>query len=252
MHKVKYIAKPTGEKLAYVQAKRGLPHIVFLSGFKSDMTGSKALEMDAWCAAEGYSFTRFDYRGHGQSDGDFLDGCIGDWLDDALHILEHVVAEPCILIGSSMGGWLSLLAALKRPEQVKALTLIAPAPDFTERLMWQQFSPEQQHAMQVLGYVDLPNCYDDGEPYRITKKLIEDGRQHLLLNGALAKLKQPIRILHGMADVDVPWQISAEIAEQVASEDVEIHYIKNASHRMSEPVQLELLKQTVAGLIQNL
>lgn len=256
MTETQYYTKKSGEKLAYVQQKRAAPHVVFLSGFKSDMTGSKAMAVDEYCEAEKLSYTRFDYRGHGVSDGEFLDGCISGWLDDTLDMLDHVVCEPCIIIGSSMGGWLALLAAIKRPEQIKALIGIAPAPDFTERLMWEAFTEEQQQTLMQQGYVDLPNCYDDGEPYRITKKLIEDGRQNLLFNipshlmgeGAIP-IKCPIRLLHGMADVDVPWQISNQIAEQVASDDVQTHFIKNAGHRMSEPEQLELLNHTLGQLI---
>lgn len=282
---MQYYTKTTDEKLAYMQHKRSAPHVVFLSGFKSDMTGSKAMAVDEYCAAQNLSYTRFDYRGHGSSDGEFLDGCISDWLDDTLDILNHVVCDPCIVIGSSMGGWLALLAALKRPEQIQALIGIAPAPDFTEKLMWEAFTKEQQQALTQQGYVDLPNCYDDGEPYRITQKLIEDGRKNLLMSpcsvsprtwdaasqadgslglltspeqndksvdrrGDISKLNLPIRLLHGMADVDVPWQTSNQIAQQVASEDVEVHFIKNAGHRMSDPAQLELLTHTLSGLIQ--
>lgn len=251
MSGIQYYTKSNCEKLAYMQHKRNTPsgvkHVVFLGGFKSDMQGSKAMALDGWCAERGVGFTRFDYRGHGQSDGEFLDGCIGDWLEDTLDILDHIVGEPCMVVGSSMGGWLGLLAALRRPEQVRALTLIAPAPDFTEKLIWQQATDEQKQQMDKQGYFDIPNCYADEEPFRITKKLIEDGRRHLILDAAIA-ISAPIRLLHGMADEDVPWQMSTQIAEQVVSEDVEIHLLKNAGHRMSEPEQLELLIHTLAGL----
>ena len=244
---MQHYTKTTGEKLAYIQHKRNTPHVVFIHGFKSDMGGTKCVAVDAWCEEQGISYTRFDCRGHGQSDGEFLDGCISDWLDDTLDILDHVVAEPCILIGSSMGGWLALLAALKRPKQIQALIGIAPAPDFTENLIWAQASKEQQEQLMQQGYYDVPNCYDDGEPYRITKKLIEDGRNHLIMGNPI-NINIPVRLLHGMADEDVPWQLSAKIAEQVTSDDVEIHTIKNAGHRMSEPGELELLKRTLSEL----
>lgn len=274
---IHFFTKPTGEKLAYMQAKRKAPHFVFLPGFKSDMSGSKAVAVEAWCEEQNLSYTRFDYRGHGQSDGAFLDGCIGDWLDDVLDILDHVVAEPCILIGSSMGGWIALLAALKRPAQIQALVGIAAAPDFTERLMWQAFSEAQKQQLTAEGVVYLPSCYGE-EDYAITKKLIDDGREHLILSprpasprawdaasradGSLGLLASPvtnmteginitcpIRLLHGMADEDVPWQISCEVAQQVASDDVQVHLLKNAGHRMSEPEQLALLMDTLSGLV---
>ena len=218
------------------------------------MTGSKALAIDSWCAEHQYSYTRFDYRGHGQSDGAFLDGCITDWLEDTPDILDHVVAEPCIIIGSSMGGWLALLAAIRRPKQIRALVGIAAAPDFTERLMWQALTNEQKQQLTADGIVYLPSCSGGGD-YAITKKLIEDGRDHLLLQtappaGKAIDISCPVRLLHGMADEDVPWQISTEIAERIASHDVVTHLIKNAGHRMSEPAQLTVLLHTLGKLVR--
>lgn len=219
---------------------------MFLGGFKSDMSGAKALALEEHCRARGQAFLRFDYTGHGASSGRFEDGTIGGWLDDALCAFDRLTEGPVMLAGSSMGGWLALLLALARPERVAGLIGIASAPDFTERLLWQQFTPAQRQAMERERYIEIPDCYGT-EPYRITRMLIEEGREHLLMNGDIP-VACPVRLLHGSKDEDVPWQLSAELLERLASRDVTLTLIKDGNHRLSEPPYLALLCTAVDQL----
>lgn len=245
-----FLTREDGSTIAYHRSSGKTPGVVFLTGFKSDMNGSKALALESFCQQRGQAFLKFDYTGHGQSSGDFLDGSIGQWADDAVCALDHLTEGPQILVGSSMGGWLMLLVARQRPERVAGLLGIAAAPDFTEDLMWNTFSPDQQLALTSDGYVDLPNCYDDKEPYRITQRLIEDGRQQCLLGGNL-DLKMPIRLIQGMKDEDVPWSTAARIMDKVSSDDVEVTYVKSGDHRLSEPGDLARLERTLSGLLDH-
>ncbi len=243
-----FLSRDDGSTIAYHQSSGKTPGVVFLTGFKSDMTGSKAMALETFCQQRGQAFLKFDYTGHGQSSGAFLDGSIGQWADDAIYAIDRLTQGPQILVGSSMGGWIMLLAALQRPERVAGLIGIAAAPDFTEDLMWNTFTPEQQRDLMAQGYVDLPNCYDDQEPYRITQKLIEDGRSQCLLSSEL-DLKMPIRLIQGMKDVDVPWSTAGRIMEKVSSDDVEVTYVKSGDHRLSEAHDLARLERTLAGLL---
>lgn len=245
------LEREDGSTIAYHQSSGKHPGVIFLTGFKSDMTGSKATALENYCQNRGQAFLRFDYTGHGQSSGQFIDGSIGQWADDALYALDKLTEGPQVLVGSSMGGWIMLLTALKRPERVAGLVGIAAAPDFTEDLMWNQFSKDQQATLLEQGYVDLPNCYEDQEPYRITKKLIEDGRDQCVLTGELP-LSMPIRLIQGIKDVDVPWQTAGRIMEKVASQDVEINYVKEGDHRLSEPHDLDRLTRTLDRLLDQL
>jgi pimeloyl-ACP methyl ester carboxylesterase len=240
-----------GLTIAYHRSSGKTPGVVFLTGFKSDMSGSKALALESHCRQTERAFLKFDYTGHGQSSGRFVDGCIGDWVADALYVLDQLTEGPQILVGSSMGGWIMLQVALQRPQRVAGLIGIAAAPDFTEDLMWRGFSADQQQRLLEQGYVDLPNCYDDQEPYRITQKLIEDGRNQLVLTKAMA-LDMPIRLIQGIEDADVPWSTAARIMEQVTSPDVEITYVKSGDHRLSEPHDLARLCRTLDGLVDQL
>ncbi len=247
-----YHLTDTGDRLAYhhtpaTAQNAEKPGVIFLGGFRSDMQGSKATFLQQWCEAQGLQFTRFDYQGHGLSHGAFVEGSIGRWKDNALSILQHVTTGSQILVGSSMGGWLMLLVALAVPQRIHALVGIAAAPDFTEDLMYHQFTPEQRTALAHEGVVHLPNCYD-GEPYPITRHLIEEGRQHLLLKNRIA-LHCPVRLLHGTADADVPWGLSLELAERLTSTDVQTHLIKNGDHRMSDPAALQLLARELRALL---
>jgi pimeloyl-ACP methyl ester carboxylesterase len=223
-----------------------LPGVVFLSGFKSDMTGSKATALEEFCRSRGQAFLCFDYFGHGQSDGDFVDGTIGRWRDDALAALDTLTIGKQILIGSSMGGWLMLLAALQRPVRIHGLIGIAAAPDFTEDLLLSELSAADRTKLQVDGVLARPSAYSD-EPYLITWKLIEEARQHLLLRGPIA-LDCPVRLLHGMADPDVPFAVAMRLAQRLNSQDLQLRLIKDGDHRLARPQDLALLFSEVAGL----
>lgn len=239
----------SGARLAFHHhAGRG-PGVVFLGGFMSDMTGTKATALEAHVTAHGHAYTRFDYQGHGQSSGRFRDGTISIWTQDALAILDKVATGPQILIGSSMGGWIALLCALARPEQVKAMVLIAPAPDFTQRLMWPSFSAAQKARIETEGYIEEPSDYGD-DPYVITKALIEDGKKNLLLDKPIP-LDIPVRILHGQQDKDVPWGLSLDLIEALESQDVVLTLVKDGDHRLSEPDDIARLNAVVADLLQN-
>lgn len=216
---------------------------MFLGGFMSDMTGTKAIALERHCRNAGRPFIRFDYTGHGQSSGQFADGTIGQWRDDALAVLDDVAAGPQVLVGSSMGGWISLLAALARPERIAGLVCIAPAPDFTEDLMWPELDDHARQAIETEGVYYQQSEYSD-EPYTITRALIEDGRNHLLLRDRIA-ITCPIRILQGMEDPDVPWRHALRLVEKLESDDVVLSLVKAGDHRLSEPDDIARLVATV-------
>lgn len=244
------LTRPDGTAIAYhhLPGKNKpdkMPGVIFCGGFMSDMEGGKALAMEAHCRATGQSFTRFDYRGHGSSSGDFADGTIGLWKEDALAVLDEVTSGPQIVVGSSMGGWIMLLMAAARPARIHALVGIAPAPDFVLR-MWAEFPTDVQAEIMREGRFARPSEYGD-EPYIITRNLIEDGRANLVLDKPLA-LHCPVRILHGMQDPDVPWRLSLDLVDKLQSGDVEVTFIKNGDHRLSEPADLARLLKTVDGL----
>lgn len=210
---------------------------MFCGGFKSDMTGSKALALEQFCIEQGRAFTRFDYTGHGASSGLFEEGTIGAWADDALAIIDRVTEGPLLLVGSSMGGWMMVLAALARLERVKGLVGIASAPDFTEDLMWQGASAPERDILQRTGRWERPSAYSD-EPYVITHRLIEEGRRHLLLSGPIA-ITCSVHLLHGQRDPDVPFETSLRLAARLQSDDVTVELIKAGDHRLSTPSDLE-------------
>jgi pimeloyl-ACP methyl ester carboxylesterase len=224
--------------------------LVFLGGFMSDMTGTKALALEAHAQSAGQDFLRFDYLGHGASAGRFEDGTIGRWAEDAVAVLDALTEGPQILIGSSMGGWIMLLATLARPGRVAGLVGVAAAPDFTETLMWQQFPPEIRATMARDGVYYEPSEYS-AEPYPITMELIVEGRNHLLM-GAPIPISCPVRLIHGTADPDVPWQLSLDLMDRLASTDVEVTLVKDGDHRQSEPADLIRLTATVAALTKQL
>ena len=240
-----------GATIAYHAARGKTPGVMFFTGFKSDMTGDKALALEEYCLTKGQAFIRFDYQGHGQSSGEFLDGCIGEWAADAMTVLDELTQGPQVLVGSSMGGWIMLLTALARPKRIAGLLGLAAAPDFTEDLMMAGFSEEQREALNKDGFVDLPNCYDDQEPYRIMKKLIEDGSNQRVLTGEI-NLDIPVRLIHGLKDEDVPWHTSQKISEQLTSNDVEVTFVKNGDHRLSTPHDLSRLTRTLGALLDQL
>jgi pimeloyl-ACP methyl ester carboxylesterase len=237
-----------GIELAWVTTAGRQPVVAFLPGFNSDMSGLKATELAEFCAARGQAMLRFDYSGHGASGGAFTDGTIGRWLGDALCVIDRVTTGRLLLVGSSMGGWIGLMVALARPERVAGLVGIAAAPDFTDTLMWQSMTPDERDRLLRDGHLDVPSQY--GPPLRITRALIEDGREHLLLGGPI-ELNIPVRLLQGMRDPDVPWETALRLAERITGEDVQVTLLKDAEHRLSRPDDLALLKRTVAGLLDS-
>lgn len=243
---IRWIERTGLPRLAYRATQGRSPGIVFLGGFGSDMTGTKATALEAAARARGQAFLRFDYRGHGMSEGRFIDGAVGDWLEDAEAVFDRATEGPQILVGSSMGGGIALLLALSRPERVKALVGIAAAPDFTERLMWAGMSDADRATLLRDGILKPPSQY--GDPIPITLRLIEEGRRHLLLDRPVP-FAGPVRLLHGQCDPDVPWRHSLLTAERLVSADVQITLIKDGDHRLSRPQDLALLIRTVDALL---
>lgn len=226
-----------GATIAYHASEGKTPGVVFLGGFMSDMSGTKATALEAHCRKQGRAFIRFDYQGHGESSGEFADGTIGSWTDDALAILDEVSDGPQILIGSSMGGWIMLLAALARPDRVAGLIGLAAAPDFTSRLLWDRLPEQAVEALKKEGVFQMPSEYGD-QPYTITMDLIEEGRNHLLLDDEIA-LDIPVRLIHGIKDDDVPWDFTRTIQDQLKSDDVTAILIKDGDHRLSRDQDIE-------------
>lgn len=234
---IAFLHRPDGVRLAYRHHPGRGPTVAFLPGFRSHMGGEKATALAAHCAAQGRATLRLDYSGHGASDGRFTDGTVGDWARDALLVLDRVPG-PLVLVGSSMGGWIALLAALARPERVAALVGVAAAPDFTEALMWDSMAPSERAVLRRDGVLHVPSAYGDALP--VTLRLIEDGRRHLLL-GAPIPLHCPVRLLHGQADPDVPWETSLRLAARLAGRDVRVTLVKDGDHRLSRPQDLAVL-----------
>ena len=240
------LRRPDGNTVAYAKTDGRSPTVVFLGGFRSDMTGTKALELEAWAQRAGQAYLRFDYLGHGQSSGRFKDGTIGRWLDDSLAAVDALTAGKLVLVGSSMGGWLSLLVALQRTERLAGLVLIAAAPDFTERMLLKGLSPEDRATLQREGRLVRPSQYSP-EPSVFTWSLIEEGRRHLVLDKKLA-LPCPVRLLHGQSDPDVSWEYSLQIARHIEAPEVITTFIKGGDHRLSTPADIARLIATVEEL----
>jgi pimeloyl-ACP methyl ester carboxylesterase len=234
-----WVGETEGRRRIAVRARAGVaPGLFWLAGFNSDMKGTKALALDAWAAEHDRACVRFDYSGHGESGGNFADGTIGRWLEESVAVFAEFCAGPQIVIGSSMGGWLALLLARELARRsgfgasLAGLVLIAPAPDFTETLMWSGFSPEVRDEITTKGVWQRPSQY--GDPYPITRALIEEGRNHLLLGSAI-EVGCPVRILQGAQDPDVPWQHAFALAHRLPSEDVVLTMIQDGDHRLSRP-----------------
>jgi pimeloyl-ACP methyl ester carboxylesterase len=241
------LERGSGEWVAYERHPGRSSEVLFLGGFASDMTGTKALRLETHCRARGQAFTRFDYRGHGQSSGTFAAGTIGAWADDAIAVLDRVVEGPAVLVGSSMGGWIMLLAALARPERVKGLIGIAAAPDFTQRLIREALTPEEAQALECHGVLHQPSDY--GDPLPITKKLVDEGQDHLLL-AAPIPIGCPVHLLHGQADPDVPFELSLELAQQLESRQVTLELIKDGDHRLSREPDLRRLTAALDRMVE--
>ncbi len=236
-----------GRRIAFVQTHGRGPGVVFLGGFRSDMTGTKAQALQAWAKRSGRAFLRFDYSGHGQSSGTFTDGCIGDWANDALAVLRDLTDGPQVLVGSSMGGWISLLVAERLPAKVAGLVTVAAAPDFTEDSMWAGFSDADRDRLMTHGSVEMPSDYDDG-PYVITRELIEDGREHLVLRSPLV-LPCPVRFLQGTADTAVDMSVALRLFGHVEGPDIRLTLVKGADHRFSTPDCLALIETAVSEVL---
>ncbi|MGF1641198.1 MAG: alpha/beta fold hydrolase [Rhodospirillales bacterium] len=244
------LRRDDGATIAYHRTSGKSPGVVFLTGYMSDMTGTKALRLEHFCRARGLAYVRFDYFGHGASSGAFTDGTIGRWADDAVFALDHLTEGPQVLVGSSLGGWIMLLAALRRPHRVAALLGIAAAADFTEDLIPAMLTGEQKATLAREGIVLVSSPYDEA-PTPVTERILAEGRDHLVLRDEIA-LSCPMRLIHGMKDPDVPWQTALRIAEKLRSTDVEITLIKNGQHRLSEPDDLERLCETLEALLRRL
>jgi pimeloyl-ACP methyl ester carboxylesterase len=236
-----------GAALAWRRISGAGPTVVWLGGFHSDMAGTKAQALADWAQARGRAFLRFDYFGHGESEGAFVAGAITRWRADALAVLDALIEGPVVLVGSSMGGWLACLATLARPERVRALALIAPAADFTEALLRPSLPPEALDALRREGVWTRPSTYDDGG-YPIAAALLEDGARWSILGG-LVPIQVPVRILQGGADPDVPWTHALALAQAIEGEDVVFTLIRDGDHRLSRPADIARLIAAVEELI---
>lgn len=232
-----------GDVLAYHKTEGTQPGVVFLGGFRSDMTGTKATALEAHCKKLGLQFIRFDYRGHGESSRKFEECLLGDWRKDVSAVLDELCTGPQILVGSSMGGWLMLLAALDRPQKVAGLVGIAAAPDFTEHLLLDTFSPEQMETLRNKGQVEVPNCYDEA-PYIITYDFIAESGEHLVLDNEIP-ITCPVHLIHGLQDEDVPWEFSVTLNEKLKTKNVRTTLVDDGDHRMSSDKHLRILMKTL-------
>jgi pimeloyl-ACP methyl ester carboxylesterase len=238
---------PDGRSIAYHRSPGRGTGVVFLGGFRSDMTGTKAQFLEAWARAQGRAFLRFDYTGHGASSGDFLACGIGDWARDAEDAVARLTEGPQVLVGSSMGGWIALLLAARLPAHVAGIVGIAVAPDFTEDSMWAGFDSAARERLMAEGQIELPSDYSE-EPYGITRRLIEDGRRHLVLRDRL-DLPFPVRLLHGTADADVARSVPLRLLDHAACPDMRLTLVKGADHRFSSPEALDLIAATIEEIL---
>ena len=241
-----YFDSPQGRRIAYHLTPGDGPCIVFLGGLKSDMEGTKALHLEAWARAHGRSFLRFDYSGHGQSSGTFEEGCIGDWAEDTRAVIDALTTGPIVPVGSSMGGWQALLLARARPDRIRGIVTIAAAPDFTEDGYWANFTQAQKQALETRGQIEMPSDYM--EPYIITRRMIEDGRENLVLRQHLA-LGFPVRFLQGTADTAVSTQTAVALLDHAQGPDMRLLLVKDADHRFSDGPCLRLIEEAVTDVL---
>jgi pimeloyl-ACP methyl ester carboxylesterase len=250
------IESPPPSRTIAVRAREGKslgndksPGLVWLGGFKSDMQGTKAAALDDWAREHGRACLRFDYSGHGESGGDFKEGTVGRWADESLAVYLNYCSGPQVLVGSSMGGWIALLLAarlreLKDAAPLAGMVLIAPAVDFTEELMWKQFSDDIKREIGEKGYWMRPSQYSEA-PYPITRTLIEEGRDHLMMGG-LIEPGCPVHILQGVQDPDVPWRHAVELVSRFSRDDVVLTLVKDGDHRLSRPEDIERILNAVS------
>ncbi|WP_172293552.1 carboxylesterase [Pseudoruegeria sp. HB172150] len=243
-----YLETPQGRRIAYHLTDGLSPYVVFLGGFRSDMAGTKALHLESWAQSRGRGFLRMDYSGHGQSSEDFLDGCIGHWAEDAFEVVSRLVDGPVVLVGSSMGGWISLILTQKLPRKLAGFVGIASAPDFTEDSMWAGFSEAQRAELLQSRRVETPSEYSD-EPYVITRRLIEEGRDRLVLRSPLP-LPFPVRLLQGTADEDVDMSVALRLLDHADGDDIRLTLVKGVDHRFSTPDCLALIECSVEEVLE--
>ncbi|HMR32176.1 MAG TPA: alpha/beta hydrolase [Geminicoccaceae bacterium] len=243
---VEYIDLGADRRLAFRHRNGAVPAVMFLPGLRSDMDGAKATALAAHCATTGRGFLSLDYRGHGRSSGRFEDGCIGDWLADALAVLDHSAEPSVVLVGSSMGGWLMLLMALARPDKTKGLVGVAAAPDFTEDLMIGRATPAELDELARYGVLHVPSIY--GEPLPVTRRLIEEGRKHLLLRAPIP-VACPVHLLHGQLDPDVSWTTALRLAARLESPAVTVELVGDGDHRLSRELDLRRISAAVDRLV---
>ncbi|MDE4098701.1 alpha/beta fold hydrolase [Phaeobacter gallaeciensis] len=241
-----YLETPQGRRIAYHKTEGAGPVIVFLGGLKSDMEGTKAIHLEAWARARERAFLRFDYSGHGESSEKFEDGCIGDWHEDTLAAVAALTEGPIVPVGSSMGGWQALLLARAVPERIAGMVTIAAAPDFTEDGYWASFTEAQKAELDAQGYVELPSDYM--EPYRISQRMIEDGRTRLVLRSPLA-LPFPVRCLQGTADTAVSTETALRLLDHAECEDMRLTLVKDADHRFSDEACLKLIEAALEEVL---
>ena len=242
-----FLVTPSGQQLAYSFIRGTGPTVIFLGGFKSDMEGSKAIFLEKWAKKRNRSFLRFDYSGHGQSSGDFLNLGIGDWCNDAKQIIGLTENNGIILVGSSMGGWIALLLSRELGSRLKGLITIAAAPDFTEESMWKNFTKEQKKEVLNKGVLYLPSEY--GEPYPITRYLIENGRQNLVLCEPL-ELTCPVRLMQGTEDTAVTRETALKLFDHINADDLSLFFKRGADHSFSDQGCLEILEKNLEGILQ--
>lgn len=243
---MQYLDTSQGRRLAYHKTDGRGPCVVFLGGLKSDMEGTKALHLEAWARAQGCAFLRFDYSGHGESSGTFEEGCIGDWHEDTLAAIDLLTEGPIVPVGSSMGGWQALLLARARATRIAGMVTIAAAPDFTEDGYWANFSEAQKAELDARGYVELPSDYM--EPYHVSKRMIEDGRQRLVLRDPLP-LPFPVRCLQGTADTAVSTETALRLLDHATCPDMRLQLVKDADHRFSDGPCLGLIETAVEDIL---
>ncbi|GGG64046.1 alpha/beta hydrolase [Salipiger pallidus] len=245
MAEIAYLEGPSA-RLAYAFTPGITPTIVFLSGYKSDMEGTKAVHLEAWAEAEGRAFLRLDYSGHGQSGGVFEGGCIGDWAADAQAVIEAVTEGPLLLVGSSMGGWIASILAKRLSARMAGFVGIAAAPDFTEDGFWASFSDDEKRKVMEEGVTYMPSAY--GDPYAITKRLIEDGRDQLVLRAPLP-MPYPVRLLQGTEDAAVSRETALALFDHIEGKDVRLTFLKGADHRLSEPADLAAVEAAILEVL---
>lgn len=241
------LSRDGGATIAYREVTGNTPTVIYCGGFHSDMTGSKAVALSTWCLGYGHAYIRFDYQGHGVSSGEFTDGSIGLWRDDALSILDQVTTGPVVLVGSSMGAWIALLIALKRPDRISGMVLLAPAVDFTIELMWNKFDTDIRDEIENKGFWNRPSEFED-EAYPVTLKLIEESRAHLLLDAPIA-FPGPVHILYGLADEVVPLDHVMRTVEAIASSELTVTLVKGGGHRLSQDADIARMTRAVGDVI---